>query len=196
MSREDIPGYTLGEESVSESPISMEEFERLKETVMFTEEDEAALRTAGEVLEPQIDDVLDLWYEFVGSHDFLLRYFSTPEGEPIDEYLDRVRARFARWIRDTCDAPYGQDWLDYQYEIALRHTREKKNETDGVDAVPHIDYRYVVAFVYPITATVKDFLANGDHDDAAVEAMYDAWFKSIVLQVTLWSYPYVKDGDF
>jgi hypothetical protein len=26
--------------------------------------------------------------------------------------------------------------------------------------------------------------------------MYLAWVKSCLLQVTLWSYPYVKDGDF
>jgi hypothetical protein len=26
--------------------------------------------------------------------------------------------------------------------------------------------------------------------------MHQAWFKSVVLQVTLWSYPYVKNGDF
>jgi hypothetical protein len=26
--------------------------------------------------------------------------------------------------------------------------------------------------------------------------MHDAWFKSVVLQVTLWSQPYVKEGDF
>jgi hypothetical protein len=26
--------------------------------------------------------------------------------------------------------------------------------------------------------------------------MHDAWFKSVVLQVTLWSQPYAKDGNF
>jgi hypothetical protein len=25
---------------------------------------------------------------------------------------------------------------------------------------------------------------------------YQAWFKSLVLQVTLWSYPYAREGDF
>jgi hypothetical protein len=29
-----------------------------------------------------------------------------------------------------------------------------------------------------------------------VDGMHQAWFKSVVLQVTLWSQPYVKDGDF
>jgi hypothetical protein len=26
--------------------------------------------------------------------------------------------------------------------------------------------------------------------------MHQAWIKSVLLQVTLWSHPYVKDGDF
>lgn len=195
MSDRDIPGYTYGEESVAESPVTMEEFERLQATVMWSEDDEEHLRMAGDVLEGQIDDVLDLWYEFVADHDFLVRYFATPEGEPIDEYLDRVRERFGQWIRDTCNPPYDEDWLNYQHEIALRH-RDEKNRTDDVNSVPVIRLRYVLAFVYPITATVRQFLENSDHDDETVEKMHDAWFKSVVLQVTLWSQPYVKDGDF
>jgi hypothetical protein len=26
--------------------------------------------------------------------------------------------------------------------------------------------------------------------------MYQAWLKSMLLQVTLWSQPYIKEGDF
>ncbi|MFB6130652.1 MAG: protoglobin domain-containing protein [Salinigranum sp.] len=196
MAQEEIPGYTHGQESVPESPLSDAEFDRLKRTVMFDEDDEEALRMAGEVLDGQIDDVLDVWYGFVADHDFLLRYFSTPDGDPIDEYLDRVRARFGQWIRDTCDAPYDREWLNYQYEIGLRHHRTKKNETDDADSVDNIDFRYLVAFVYPITATIRPFLANGDHSEEEVGRMYDAWFKSVVLQVTLWCHPYVREGDY
>ncbi len=196
MSHEDIPGYTLGEESVPDSPIDREDFDLLKETVMFTEEDEGHLRLAGEVLDGQIDDVLDTWYGFVADNPHLVRYFGTPGGDPIPEYLDRVRERFGQWIRDTCDPPYDDDWLRYQQEIGLRHTRRKKNQTDGVDSVNHIPYRYMSAFIYPITATMKPFLENGDHDAETVEKMHDAWFKAVVLQVTLWSNPYVIDGDY
>lgn len=195
MSQE-IPGYALGDESIPEPPIDMEEFDRLKQSVMFGEEDEEHLRMAGEVLEDQIDDVLDLWYGFVGDHDFLLYYFTDGDGEPNEEYLDRVRERFGQWIRDTCNPPYDEEWLAYQFEIGRRHTREKKNQTDDVDAVPHIHLRYLIAFIYPITATVRDFLANSDHDDETIDRMYHAWFKSVTLQVTLWSYPYVPEGDW
>lgn len=54
----------------------------------------------------------------------------------------------------------------------------------------------MVAFIYPITATMREFLANGDHDEETVAKMHDAWFKSVVLQVTLWSHPYIKEGDY
>ncbi|ELY99993.1 protoglobin domain-containing protein [Natrialba aegyptia] len=195
MSNEPVPGYNLGDESIPSAPISMEEFDRLKQTVMFTEEDEEQLRKASEILGPQVEEVVDVWYDFVADHDFLLHYYSTPDGEPIDDYLYRVRKRFEQWIRDTCNTPYDEDWLNYQFEIGRRH-REKKNETDDVDAVQVIDLRYVIGFIYPITATVRDFLDDGEHSADEVDAMYHAWFKAVVLQVMLWSYPYVKDDDW
>jgi len=91
---------------------------------------------------------------------------------------------------------YDQAWLDYQYEIGLRHHRTKKNRTDNVESVPNINYRYLVAFIYPITATIKPFLARKGHASEEVEKMHQAWFKATALQVALWSYPYVKQGDF
>jgi hypothetical protein len=93
---------------------------------MFAEEDEEYLRMAGETLEDQIDDVLDVWYGFVADQDFLVYYFTDGQGNPGEEYLDRVRERFGQWIRDTCDTPYGDDWLDYQFEVGQRHHRSKR----------------------------------------------------------------------
>ena len=54
----------------------------------------------------------------------------------------------------------------------------------------------MVAFIYPITATIKPFLANDGRSPEEVDKMHDAWFKSVVLQVTLCSQPYVKEGSF
>jgi Protoglobin len=54
----------------------------------------------------------------------------------------------------------------------------------------------MVAFIYPITATIKPFLAKKGHSADDVEKMYQAWFKSVVMQVALWSQPYVKEGDY
>lgn len=191
-----IPGYTYGSDESARSPLGLEDLDKLKATVMFTSDDEQALRMAGGVLEDQVHDVLDVWYGFVASHPHLVAYFSTPDGEPIQEYLDRVRTRFAQWILDTCRRPFDQSWLDYQEEIGLRHTHEKKNTADGVDSVDNISLRYIVAFIYPITATMRDFLANKGHNDEQVDAMHQAWFKAVTLTVILWSRPYVRDGDW
>jgi hypothetical protein len=193
----EVPGYGFGAPGTAGSPLGIEELDLLKQTVLFGEEDERYLRMAGDVLEGQVEDVLDVWYGFVGSHPHLLRYFSNAEGEPDAEYLDRVRGRFGRWILDTCRRPYDQEWLDYQQEIALRHTRAKKNRTDGAYGTPeHIGLRYMVSFIYPITATIKPFLAAGGHGAEEVDRMHQAWFKSVVLQVALWSQPYAREGDF
>jgi hypothetical protein len=192
----DVPGYDFGARSVSRSLLGVEELDLLKQTVLFTEEDEEYLRLAGDVLEDQADEVLDLWYGFVGSHPHLIYYFSGTDGEPDADYLGRVRERFKQWILDTCRRPYDQEWLDYQQEIALRHTRAKKNQTDGAQAPEHIPLRYMIAFIYPITATIKQFLANKGHAAEEVEKMHQAWFKSVVLQVTLWCQPYAREGDY
>ncbi len=191
-----IPGYTFGTDQPARSPVSEEDLERLKASVLFGSDDERALGLAGDVLEDQVEDVLDVWYDFVASHPHLVAYFSTPEGEPLDDYLARVRRRFGQWILDTCRRPYDRAWLDYQEEIALRHTRTKKNQTDNARSVPHIPLRYMVAFVYPITATMRDFLAKKGHGPEEVEAMHQAWFKAVTLQVALWSEPYAREGDW
>jgi hypothetical protein len=191
-----VPGYDFGGGTVARSPLGIEDLDLLKQTILFTDEDERYLRLAGDVLEDQADEVLDLWYGFVGSHPHLINYFSDLGGEPDGDYLARVRERFKLWILDTCRRPYDQEWLDYQQEIALRHTRAKKNQTDGARAPEHIPLRYMVAFIYPITATIKQFLASKGHSAEEVEKMHQAWFKSVVLQVVLWCYPYVREGDF
>lgn len=192
-----IAGYTYGAEETPASPLSMKQFDLLKKTVLLTDDDIRYLRMAGEVLEEQVEDVLDLWYGFVASHPHLVHYFSDREGNPIPEYLAAVRPRFGQWIRDTCRADYDEKWLNYQQEIALRHTRAKKNRTDNVDsAANHIPLRYLIAFIYPITATIKPFLAKNGLAEEEVEKMYQAWFKSVVLQVTLWSAPYTRAEDY
>lgn len=191
------PGYTYGTAAVAKSPLSDAEFELLKKTVLFGEDDVKALRMAGEVLDGQIEAVLDVWYGYVGANPHLLAYFSDAAGAPNPEYLAAVRKRFGLWIRDLTSANYDRRWLDYQYEIGLRHTREKKNKTDGVKSKTDVIHmRYLVGFVYPITATIKPFLAKKGHSAADVERMHQAWFKAVTLTVVLWSQPYVQKQSF
>jgi hypothetical protein len=101
-----------------------------------------------------------------------------------------------QWIVDTADANYDQAWLDYQYEIGLRHTTPKKNQTDKADSVPLVNFRYLSALTIPVTTTLKPFLAKKGASAADVEKMHAAWVKSVLMQTILWSYPYIKDGQF
>ncbi|MFN3874331.1 MAG: protoglobin domain-containing protein [Flavobacteriales bacterium] len=186
-------GYIYGQAPAS--PFTLKDLETLKATVLFGPEDEKYLRMAGEVLKDQTDAVLDLWYGYVGGHPHLVHYF-TRNGQPDMDYLGAVRARFGQWIMDLCNRPYDQDWLNYQYEIALRHHSTKKNRTDDVESVPIIHMRYLVAFIFPITATIKDFLVKKGHGAEDVEKMHAAWFKAVTMTATLWCQPYVNEGEF
>jgi hypothetical protein len=185
-----IPGYSYGTADVTRSPVSEQDLADLKASVLFGDDDERALLAAADVLEDQVEDVLDVWYGFVASHPHLVRYFAPEGGEPDADYLARVRARFGRWILDTCRRPWDRAWMDYQEEIALRHHRTRKNQTDSVDAVDQIALRHIIAFVYPITATMRPFLEKGAASASEVDAMHQAWFKAVTLQVALWSRPY------
>lgn len=190
-----IPGYRFGDPSLPRAPYTEADLVMLKQVLLFSDEDIAALRRAGEILAPHVEELLDIWYSFVGSLDFLLRYFATAEG-PNQEYLARVRKRFGQWVLDTCRAEFDQRWLDYAYEIGRRHF-DKKNQTDHVEgAPPFVHYRYMIALVYPIYATVRPFLERGERDTAMVERMHQAWLKAVLLQAILWTYPYVKEGVF
>ncbi len=197
MTQTNIPGYTFGTHAVPHSPISMRDFDLLKQSVLFTNDDVTYLHLSRGVLEDQVEAVLDVWYGFVASHPHLVYFFGHKvTGAPLGDYLEAVRKRFARWIFDTASANYDQAWLDYQFEIGRRHHRSAKNTTDDAPSVDNISFRYLPAFIYPITATLKPFLANKGHSAAEVDAMHQAWVKSVILQVILWSYPYVRDGDF
>jgi hypothetical protein len=196
QSQSDIPGYTYATATVARSPVSLRELELLKTTLLLGDDDLAALRRSGDILAPQVEEILDVWYGFVGANPHLLAAFTGPDGQPDQAYLAAVRRRFGRWILDTARADYDQAWLDYQHEIGLRHHRSGKNRTDGADAADHIPLRYVLALLVPITTTLKPFLARHGASEDEVEAMHQAWVKAVLLQVILWSHPYVRDGDF
>jgi Protoglobin len=195
--RAKIPGYTYGTGAVPRSPVTLAEFELMKKSVLFGDEDAKYLRLSHEVVKDQVEAILDVWYGFVGSNPHLLASFTgKSDGKPISDYLDAVRKRFEQWILETSRADYDQKWLDYQHEIGLRHHRTKKNRTDGAASTNNVPFRDLFLLIFPVTFTLKPFLAKTGHSPEEVEKMYAAWVKSCLLQVTLWSHPYVKDGDF
>lgn len=197
MKRPSIPGYTLGTAAVPHAPLTLEDFELMKKTALFGDDDVRYLRMSKDVLEDQVEDVLDVWYGFVAANPHLLHTFvGRRTGQPDGAYLAAVRRRFGQWILDTANADYGKAWLDYQFEIGRRHHRTGKNRTDGANASNIVPFRYLPTLMYAILATLRPFLAKKGHSRSDVDAMHQAWVKSVLLQVTLWCYPYVRDGDF
>lgn len=192
-----VPGYSYGTSAVATSPVSLSDFEQMKATVLFGEDDVKFLRMSHDVVKDEVEAILDTWYGFVGSQPHLLVSFTgTADGAPLGQYLGAVRRRFGQWILDTARAEYDQRWLDYQHEIGLRHHRSKKNQTDGAPSTAIVPFRNLLALIFPVTFTLRPFLARKGHTPEEVEKMYEAWVKSCLLQLTLWSHAYVKDGDF
>jgi hypothetical protein len=62
MIQTNIPGYTYGTDAVHRSPVSLGELELLQATLLLGEDDRAALRRSGDVLAPQVEAILDVWY--------------------------------------------------------------------------------------------------------------------------------------
>lgn len=190
-------GYSYGDPTLPRSPVTLSELALLQQTLLFGAADVAALRRSLPILEPRTNEILDVWYGFVGANPHLLAYFSSPRTrEPQGSYLAAVRERFGRWIVDTARAEYDHTWLDQQHELGLRHHSTKKNRTDGAEAASIVHMRYLSALVIPITTTLRPFLAERGASRDDVDAMQAAWTKSVLLQTILWSRPYVREGEF
>jgi pimeloyl-ACP methyl ester carboxylesterase len=193
----DLPGYNPASPEVARSPITLNEFEELKASALFSDEDIVYLRLSYDVLKYQAEELVAMWRGIIAQHTHLARYsWDRDTGQPDKEYGARVGKRFAQWVLDTARADYDQAWLDYQYEIGLRHHRQKKNQTDHVNTAPHIRGRDLIAFAAATVAPMRPYLEKGGHSPEIVLRMQEAWWKSMILQVTLWSQPYMNHGDF
>jgi hypothetical protein len=149
------------------------------------------------VLADQVDDLLNTWRGIIFDHPHLRAYDEDPKTGKVDTvYAGAVRKRFGQWVLDTAKAQYDQTWLEYQYEIGLRHHRTKKNRTDNGHTLGHIRARDLLAFCASIVVPMKSYLAKKGHPSEVVNRMYDAWWKSMILQATLWVQPYIREGDF
>jgi hypothetical protein len=187
-----IPAYTYGTSDVTVSPVSLAELGMLKVSAGFTVEDEQFLRLAGQVLASQTNQIVTHWRSgIIAGIPNLARHSRTPEGDAIPEYLAQSNFRFEQWILDTCLRPYDQDWLNYQQEIAMRHTSLKKNQADGVRSTAYVPFHDIVAFVAVMNDTIKPYLAAKGNTEQEVEGMHRAWRKSLQMQIALWSKPYL-----
>ena len=191
---QEIPGYTYGSPEAARSPVSLADLELLKKTVNFTDEDQRYLRLAGEVLADQTDEVVKKWRGVIAATPHLAKYSFGPDGKPDAHYAAESGLRFRQWILDTCFRRYDQDWLNYQQEIALRHSSVKKNRTDRVESAAYVPLRYVIAFTVVINEAIKPFLRAKGHPPEEVDRMHRAWCKSVQLQIVLWSEPYADSS--
>ena len=116
MVADEIPGYDYGSPSTAKSPITLQEFEALKQSATFTKEDEHWLRVAGETLVDQTKELVGKWRDIIAKHPHLARYSQRQDGQKDQHYSETSGLRFQQWVLDTCLRPYDQDWLDYQQE--------------------------------------------------------------------------------
>jgi Protoglobin len=193
---EHMPGYSYGAAEVATSPVSMLDLESLKISAGFTEEDQHFLRLAGEVITNQTRQIVEHWRSnIIARIPNLARHSRTPQGDPIPEYLAASNLRFEQWILDTCLRPYDQDWINYQQEIALRHTSSKKNKVDGVQSTSYVPLRDIIAFTAVMNETIKPYLGAKGNSAEEVDKMHRAWCKSIQMQMALWVGPYTDSGQ-
>ena len=165
----EIPGYAYGMPGIGVATATLHDLRQLKLAAGFTAEDERYLRMAGAVLEDQVERIVQHWRAgIIAGIPHLAKHSRNLDGSPNPDYLARSNRRFEQWILDTCLRPYDQDWLNYQQEIALRHTRLKKNQTDHVDSTPHVPYGDIIAFVHLACCI------------------------SMHIQMALWATPYMK----
>lgn len=189
-----IPGYEYGAAHVAQSPVTRDELRQLEATVGWSADDARVLHDAAELLIPRAEALVDHLRAQIGRQPHLAQWFFGPDGKPDEAYKAAVKKRFVRWVTDLCTRPHDQAWLDYQEEIGLRHTPARKNQTDGAHTPPVVPLRYLFAFAAPTVLAVAEFLSAGGWPAARVEAARQAWTKAVLLEITLWSRPYVREG--
>jgi hypothetical protein len=112
------------------------------------------------------------------------KWFFAPDGKPDDQYKAAVKKRFVKWVGDVAIRPHDQVWLDYQEEIGLRHTPDKKNKSEGRQTPPLVPLRYLLAFVLVVTL-VRHFFESAITDSAELDAVECARTKAVHLHVAL-----------
>jgi hypothetical protein len=188
-----IPGYDFGAIHVARSPVSREELMHLEQTLGWTSDDAQILLRHAELFRRNAEQMVDSWRAVIGAQPHLSHWFTGPDGKPDDEYKARVKARFVQWVIDVATRPHDDDWLNYQEEIGLRHTPQKKNKTDGRHTPPVVPLRYLLAFLPVVTDARKVF--QGEFVNASeLTALERAWAKAVHLHITLWSRAYTPDG--
>ena len=189
-----IAGYDYGRAGGARSPVSLDELHQLEAAVGWSAEDARTLQRHGELFKDHAEQMVDSWRAVIAAQPHLAKWFFGPDGKPDDGYKAKVKERFVQWVLDACFRPHDQAWLDYQEEIGLRHTPEKKNQTDGAQTPLLVPLRYLIAFGAVVATTTRKFFVDAGIRDEELHKLEAAWAKAVQLHITLWSRPYVKEG--
>jgi hypothetical protein len=186
----DIPGYDYGRSA--RSPLSVNDMREIEQTVGWNDEDVATLQAHKDIFLSCAEQMVDSWRAVIASHPHLVKWFFNPSGERDAEYATKVKARFVQWVIDVCLRPHDRAWLDYQEEIGLRHTPQKKNQTDGRQTPPLVPLRYLLAFVPVVAIGARKFFLQAGLRGQDLDKLEQAWLKAVILHVTLWTRPYTQ----
>jgi hypothetical protein len=189
-----IPGYDYGSADVARSPLSVEELRELEQTVGWSEVDAEVLQRHVGIFEQHAEEMVEVWREAIGSQPHLVKWFFGPDGKRDAEYAAKVKPRFVQWVLDVALRLHDRAWLDYQEEIGLRHTPDKKNKTDGRQTPPLVPLRFLLAFVPVVTMGARPFFVRHAITGQELRELEDAWSKAVQLYVVLWARPYAKEG--
>jgi hypothetical protein len=184
------------ENEIAHSPISLDELREIESATGWSDQDARVLRQHGEIFKQNAEQMVDAWRAVIGAQPHLAKWFFGSDGKPDEEYKAKVKQRFVQWILDACFRPHDQAWLDYQEEIGLRHTPEKKNKTDAAHTPPLVPLRYLIAFGSVVAITARKFFVDAGVRDQELQKLEDAWSRAVQLHITLWSRPYAKEGQW
>ena len=171
-----------------------EEAELLWRIGLFSPDDERALRKLWRVLKGQTDDYLDRVLGMVAAYPALAAALAAVRHENLGVAADgsaTVRRLFRQWLSETCLSPHESPWLNRLYSLYAGLPPERSAQTMSVE-LP--EFRYLIALSFPLVAAARSLLVDAGLASEAIERMQSAFLKAILLQVTLLSKLYVKDG--
>jgi len=171
-----------------------EEIELLWRIGLFSSDDERALRKLWRLLKGQTDDYLDMVLGMVAAYPALAAALTTICQQNLGVSADgsaTVRRLFREWVQQPSLAPREPSWLKRLYALYFDLPPEGSAQTIAAE-LP--DFRYLIALSFPLVATARFLLTGGGLAPQDIERMQSALLKAVLLQVTLLSKLYVREG--
>lgn len=164
--------------------VRAEEYELLKQLVLFSDDDARLLRCAMRTLVDRSDDYLDILLGLMAASPAAQGAMSEDLPGDTTESLQTMRLWFREWITETCGGRYDLEWARRVHDAGSRAAPEAGIswlwQRGGITAA-----RRRTAFVYPLAQPVRLILAADGRDTQALDRTCNAWLKSLLLQAAL-----------